>query len=1019
MASNKSAVNLDTVLIQVESNAGKASSNISRLARHLETLRDSIKGGFNNLNKLADALSKLNNATKGLASTAKNLKALDGVTQSLSQLKEIKSPTGLKNAVDSLQKLPEVVSKMDSKTFENLARVSNELAQSLTPLADKMKQIADGYSAFSKIQNTFGKSASTVTKGSDKMRSALSRVISILKSGVKGVVTFTKNLKQGFSKSIIKQMDSMKSKIKQIGLSLLGTRTIFTMTRKAISEYQAFDQTLQKFSQNVWRAFGAQLAPIVEYVMNLFKQFVRVIYSVVYALTGIDLIARANAKAMAAWGKEAKDTLGSLQKFDDLNVVEFDKNKGDDNELINMDKIDLSPIQKIIDWVKQMKQEIQEALDTGRWENVGVVFAKGLNDGVSFVLSNMDSITGKLKDIAGNFAEFLNGAIKTVKWDNIGELITESLVLIPNTISAFLTKIEWENLGVGITDFFKKFSFADKIKADTNMWVNFVDGLQTALLNVEWDVVGKALSDTLVAWTAKVPTILKTIKWGELGKNIGTALREVKWGEVFGNIISGFTELFKGIAEGIAGILNGLFDTDAFNSKDVGAFAIALGVLIGAIVLLGNVSKKSDPAKQLKGIGDGVSSLLSGLGKAAGTIALLGGLALVLQSLSDVLKTFSETGLSAGEGVALIAGLFASVALGMLGLQAAFNAMDWTAMAAGLVMFAGLAATFATLSMLLDSITATGFTAGETMGVLAVVMGSVIALIAAMTIAATALQNPLAMAGVAVVVAAIAAVMFTLKETLPVILDACADFINKIAPSVIQLVTTIGLLINEIIKSLGTFLPPIINSVGNAFTRIFNGVANIINTVGDVIVRIMNTASNLVDSVLKSILHFINELGPAINRFVDNAILAVTKLINFVVSSVEYLINTAIIKPINSLINKINNNAIAEKLGWQIGTLGTVSIDRFAPKLETGTNEIPYEGIYHLHPGEAVVPKKYNPALGNGGSEEMVNKMDTLIDIMNNMNFTNVVNIGNKKVYEGQQAYNKMQQNKYGTINLY
>ena len=1016
---SKSAVTLDTVLIDVESNAGKAAGNISELAKHLNTLKTSVKGGFNNINKLAESLNKLTPALEKLNKVSGNLQVIGEITKSLSQLKSIESPTGLTKAVNGLQQLPEVISKMDSKTFENLARVSNELAQSLTPLADKMKQIADGYSAFSKVQNTFGKSASTVSKNSEKLRSTMSRITGVLKSGVKHVINFTKNLRQGFNKSIVKQMDSIKSKIKQIGLSLLGTRTIFTMTRKAISEYQAFDQSLQKFSQNVWRAFGAQLAPIVEYVMQLFKQFVRVVYSVVYALTGIDLIARANAKAMASWGKNAKDTLGNLQKFDDLNVVEFDKGKGDDNELINMDKIDLSPIQKIIDWVREMKKEIQDALDTGKWENVGVVFAKGINDGVSFVLNNFDAINNKLKDIAENFAEFLNGAIKTVKWDNIGELLTKALTLIPNTITAFLKKIEWEEVGKGLTDFFKKFSFAEKIKADTNVWVEFVDGLQTALLKMEWDVVGKALSDTLLAWTAKVPTILKKIKWSELGTSIGTALREVKWGQVFKNIGSGFAELFGGLAEGLAGVLNGLFDTSMFKSKDVKEFAIALLILVGAIALLTKTSSKDKTGKTLKSIGDGMSSLFSGLGKAAGTIALLGGMALVLKSLSDVLKSFSETGLTAGQGVGLIAGLFASLAAGMVGLQLAFSAMDWTGMAAGLVMFAGLAATFATLSMLLDSITATGFTAGETMGVLAVVMGSVIALIAAMTIAAMALQNPLAMAGVAVVVAAIAAVMFTLKETLPVILDACGKFINKIAPPIIELVTVIGILINEIIKSLGVVLPPIINSVGNLFTKIFNGVANVINTVGNVIVRIMNTASNSVVTVLSTIIKFINDLGPAINKFVDNAIQAVTKLINFVVSGMEYLINTAIVKPINKLVKKVNDNAIAEKLGWQLDTIGTVNIDRFAPKLETGTNEIPYEGIYHLHPGEAVVPKKYNPALGNGGSEEMNQKLDTLIAVMNNMNFTNVVNIGNKKVYEGQQSYNKMQQNKYGTINLY
>ena len=34
------------------------------------------------------------------------------------------------------------------------------------------------------------------------------------------------------------------------------------------------------------------------------------------------------------------------------------------------------------------------------------------------------------------------------------------------------------------------------------------------------------------------------------------------------------------------------------------------------------------------------------------------------------------------------------------------------------------------------------------------------------------------------------------------------------------------------------------------------------------------------------------------------------------------------------------------------------------PKLATGTNYIAREGLAYLHEGEAVVPKKYNPALG-------------------------------------------------------
>ena len=257
-----------------------------------------------------------------------------------------------------------------------------------------------------------------------------------------------------------------------------------------------------------------------------------------------------------------------------------------------------------------------------------------------------------------------------------------------------------------------------------------------------------------------------------------------------------------------------------------------------------------------------------------------------------------------------------------------------------------------------------------------------------------------------------------MKETLPTILDAAGNFINKIAPSVNTILKTIGGLINDIIVSLGKTLPPIINSVGNLFDKVFRGISKVIRTVGDVIVDIMRTADRSVSGVLGSILKFIRELGPAIETFVNSAINATTRLINFVVSGVEYLINTAIVKPINKLIRSLNSNSIAKKLGWQLGTISMVSIDRFSPRLATGTNYIPQEGPYYLHKGESVVPKKYNPALGGGTNEETNRKLDALIDAIDNMSFTNVVNIGNETMYKKNQRLNERMVNKYGTINL-
>lgn len=1128
------AVTLDTVMLKVETEAGKAGHNIDSLSAKLANLKSSLAGGFNNLNKLAAGLNELRTSTKGLDKAVNNLNKLGEITDALKELSDIKAPSGLKaaitrledlsklsnklstvatnvksiskivtpmqslsniqtpsglnstvkslekltairgqidstvktmanipqmvapmqslgdvgnmkgfaNMVTNLSKLPDVMKQFDAEALENFKRVCDELSSSLTPLAEKMQSVADGYSAFSKVQNTFGKSASTVTKSGSRMANIFGTIARWSIKAGKSVLNFRRGLKDTFDKKVVSQMESMRSKIKQITLSLLGTRTIFTMTRKAISEYQAFDTTLQKFSTNIWRAFGAQLAPAVEYVMELFKQFVRVVYSFVYAITGIDLIARANAKAMASWAKDSAKALGNLQKFDDLNVVEFDKGD-DDNELISMDKIDLSPIQKIIDWVKQMKAEIQAALDTGKWYNVGVVFAEGINEGITYILANIDTIKNKLRDVADDFTDALNGAIATVNWENVGKLLTEALTLVPNLIKDLFAGIEWEDVGTGITDFFKGFNLAEKITSKTNMWVEIVTGLQTALLTADWTLIGTRLSEVLVAWSAKVPTILKSIDFRELGKKLGEALSQVEWGTIFKNIFSGIGEIFSGIIEGLTGIFEGAFDIN-LNVDDVTKLVLGIVALIGAIVLLVKHESKTKKAgdtisKSVNSIGSAFSGLLKSLGTATIIISVLGGLALVLNSLSSFMSSFAETNMSATDGLILIGGAIAVIAAGVWALSTAMKGMSLDDTLAMLTMFAGLAAVFYTLSTIFTSIASLGDNASMALAGLSIVLLSVTALVLAMAAAALLLVGTggTGLLALAAVVLSIVAIMITLAATLPTILDACSKFINSIAPFVIKLLTTIGNIITEIIYALGTVLPPIINSVGTLFTSIFNGVSNvftslgnawatvfnsignIIKQIGNTISQILNSAASLVERVLNAILKFINKLGPAINNFVDDAIRAVTKLINFIVSAVEYLINSAIIKPINSLINKINNNAIAEKLGWQLNTVGKVSIERFAPALSTGTNEIPYEGLYHLHPGEAVVPKKYNPALGGGSNEETNAKLDTLITLMNNMNTTTVVNIGNRKVYEGQAKYNKQQQNKYGTINLY
>ena len=999
---DNNAVSLDTVLINVESNAGKAAGNIGQLATHLNTLKNSVKGGFNNIDKLAKALENLVPALEKLKNVSGNLNVLGEITKGLSQLKEVKSPTGLKNTIDNLEKLPEIMGKMDTKTFENLARVSNELAQSLAPVAEKMQQVAQGYSAFSKIQNTFGKSASTSVRYSKQHKSVLSSLYPLVKRIGSGFTSLSKGIATAFGKGAYANMKKFHSKAKQVFLSLLGTRTLFTMIRKAASEYQAFDESLQKFTQNIWRAFGAQLAPVIEYAMELFKQFVRVIYSVVFAITGIDLIAKANAKAMASWGKSAKDTLGNLQKFDDLNVVEFDKDKGEEFSPIQMDKIDLSPIQKVIEWVRKLKEEIKEAWNSGEWYGVGEVLAEGINAGVATSLASIDIIREKFFEIGRDFGDFLNGIIENTQWENVGKFITEALVIIPDFITETLSTINWDSLGTGINNFFKGFNAIEIVNSIGRAISTGLTGIGTILAKQDWGAFGRTFGAILVNSLKGIANFIDTIPWDTVGTKIREAIESVPWTDVWDGIVTLAKESFKGLEE----FISGLFDLDSTSLKIIETAVVGIGTALAAFKIvdmfgklgasLSGLGSAFGTLTKIPGVLKNITTAFSLLGKGVLSTSSISGITGVSKGLLDVLVSIQ--GVLGGASFATIGAIFAGIVVAVLVLADAFREL------------------WAESESFRNTVKEIG----------SMIVGDFLTIVDTLWIA---IQQ-----GIATLKSfyntAIKPVFDLLVDIAKPILEVIINIFNILWKNVVSpfigflkesfLVTWDIMLIA--IEALGLILKPVISILEWLWHKVLSPIV-------DFVIAAFLPLFDQITGKFKNWITTLKNLFGGVRGFLDDLLTAMRGGWGSFWDFLKGLINKMIAgfeKFLNGMIGGINNlskgfrkigNKVFDIIGVDIkfDPISTASL----PRLETGTNEIPYEGIYHLHPGEAVVPKKYNPALGNGGSEEMNEKLDMLIDIMNNMNFTNVVNIGNKKVYEGQQSYNKMQQNKYGTINLY
>lgn len=183
--------NIDSLSIQLKSDATNAVSGLEKLSNTLDKLKTATKGGLgitsiaNQVGKLADASNKVNGTTisnlKGLLDAMQKLSSVgnvkisssianqitkintalsgfnigDGankITELVSALRPLETlgKSSLGSTVNALNKLPEAIQKIDMRKLHGQV---DALTRTFRPLADEMQKIANGFNAFpSRIQ---------------------------------------------------------------------------------------------------------------------------------------------------------------------------------------------------------------------------------------------------------------------------------------------------------------------------------------------------------------------------------------------------------------------------------------------------------------------------------------------------------------------------------------------------------------------------------------------------------------------------------------------------------------------------------------------------------------------------------------------------------------------------------------------------------------------------------------------------------------------------------------------------
>lgn len=336
-----------------------------------------------------------------------------------------------------------------------------------------------------------------------------------------------------------------------------GLRTLTSWMGTALlssSQLRAALGNLQGAASTAAAPLLAVLVPALTALANAAAMVFSYIARLVAFFTGKTISASASAaKAMGGVGKAAggtakkvKDANGELAAFDELNVL--NKKSDEDNGGSSGGGGSVGDIVPDYDFTAKSPflDSILDAVEAGDWYKVGQLIGEKLRDSLNAI--PWPDIQDKAVQWATNLATMLNGIVETPGlWEAIGHTLAQGLNTALLFYDTFMQTFHWASLGAGLAA-----------------------GLTQAIAEIQWDTLGRALTDGMRAAIMTLYNFTMTFTgWTDLGNGIAAclnaAINNIPWQEA----AVGMSKLVIGLLNTLIAAVQGT-DWTTFGQNVVG-----------------------------------------------------------------------------------------------------------------------------------------------------------------------------------------------------------------------------------------------------------------------------------------------------------------------------------------------------------------------------------------------------------------------------------------------------------------